>query len=113
MNDLIKKYLKALDRNIETNPKLKAFKSNDPDFNKDLLLKLAKDVAIENFRETGTPNLSPYQLLDILKEIKKSNLIIDFLQKKHAYITHINADGSLQYVFTNIAYKKLKDENYI
>lgn len=112
-NYIVDKYIDALSRNIDTNPKFNLFRSNDPDFDKTLLLKEVRVVALENLKSNGSPNLKPYQLLDIMKNIKKSNEICKLLETNHAYITHLKEDGTLQYVFTNFGYRHLKNMNLL
>jgi hypothetical protein len=108
VEDMVDKYIRALSYKIDNNPKFTLFRSNDPDFNKDIVLKEARMVAIQNMKETGKPNIQPHQMLTILKNIKKSNEICKLLEANHAYITHIKEDGTLQYVFSNFGYRRLK-----
>lgn len=110
---MVEKYIRALSYKIDNNPKFTLFRSNDPDFDKDLLLKEARIVARQNMKETGRPHIQPYQMLNILKDIKKSNEISKLLQAGHAYITHIKEDGTLQYVFTNFGYRRLKNMGFV
>ena len=109
MKDIIDKYIENLRKGMDNNPKLSMFGNDDPDFDKELVLKEARIIATENLKQFGSPNIEPRQFMDILKNIKKSNEILKLLEVNHAYITHIKEDGSLQYIFTNYGYKKLKN----
>lgn len=109
MEQIVNKYIKILSEKIDNNPRFTLFRTDDPDFSKDLVLKEARIIAIENMKETGKPHIQPYQMLDILRSIKKSNEIGRLLEANHAYITHIKDDGTLQYVFTNYGYKRMKN----
>lgn len=113
MSDIVDRYIHNLSHKIDTNPKFSLFKSKDPDFDKEIMLKEARYVALENVKISGKPDLDTNQILDILKKMKKSNEIAKLLERNHAYITHIREDGSLVYVYTNYGYKILKDLGFI
>lgn len=116
MNDndkIVNMYILTLSEKIDSNPSFSMFKDNNPDFDKELVLKEARIIAYENMQIESTPNLKPYQFLDILKYIKKSNEICKLLEANHAYITHINSDGTLHYVFTNYGQKSLNSMGLI
>lgn len=113
IENIVNRYIKGLSDKIDSDPKFNLFKTEDPDFNKDILLKEVKVVSLKNMARYGTPSVQYDQILDILKYIKKSNEIGKLLESNNAYITHINEDGTFQYVFTNRGYKILKDMRLI
>ena len=112
-NKIVEDYINALSEKMETSEKFKLLRSGDPDFNKELVIKEAREISYDNLETTGSPNVKPQQLLNIFKKIKKSNEINKLLEANHAYITHIKEDGTLQYVFTNYGYSVLKNKDLI
>lgn len=110
---IVDNYIQALSEKMDSSKKFVLFRGNDPDFNKELVIKEAKILAYKNLKTTGVPYIKPIQLLDIFKYIKKSNEIAKLLESNHAYITHIKEDGTLQYVFTNYGYRVLRNQNLI
>lgn len=109
IDKIINTYISALSNKIDTNEKFTLFRNSDPDFSKEILLKEAREIAYDNMRTKGEPNLQAYQLLDVLKYMKKSNEIRKLLTNNHAYITHIKEDGTFQYVYTNYGYDTLSN----